>query len=241
MGGVKFPTLGSQVAHQIGDHQFELPNFVRIGGRGQDAGNAGFLGVDFDPLHLNDPSKPPENTVPTTSESRFRNRLELLQAIDADFGRIEGTEIVRNQRRLVAKASQMILSPQMRTFDLEQEPQAVRDRYGDTKVGAGCLLARRLVESGVTFVEVNHDGWDTHQDNFTRTAELGGQIDQAMSALIGDLDDRGMLENTLVVWMGEFGRTPKINPRGGRDHYPKAFNVALAGGRSSRGTGDRGD
>jgi uncharacterized protein (DUF1501 family) len=113
---------------------------------------------------------------------------------------------------------------------LNKEKEAARDRYGKTPFGQGCLLARRLVETGVTFVEVGHGGWDTHDDNFNRVAKLAADVDRGMSALISDLKERGMLDKTLVIWMGEFGRTPKINPRTGRDHYPRAFNALLAGG-----------
>jgi len=124
----------------------------------------------------------------------------------------------------------MILSPRMEAFDLSKESDKMRDAYGRSKFGAGCLLARRLVEAGVTFVEVNQDGWDTHDNNFERTRTNNSAIDQPMAQLITDLRQRGMLEKTLVIWMGEFGRTPRINARAGRDHYPRAFNVALAGG-----------
>jgi hypothetical protein len=230
MGGVKFPTLGSQVAHQIGDPTFDLPSFVRIGGRTRDLGNAGFLGVDYDPLVLQNPERRPENTLPATRDQRFARRLELLEAIEANFGKVEGADIVADHRKLIRKSSEMILSPKMEAFDLANESDKMRDAYGRTRVGAGCLLARRLVETGVTFVEVNVDGWDTHEDNFNRTADRCAQIDQPMAQLITDLRERGMLERTLVIWMGEFGRTPQINARAGRDHYPRAFNVALAGG-----------
>ncbi len=230
MGGVKFPTLGSQVAHQIGDPKFDLPNFVRIGGRTRDLGNAGFLGVDYDPLVLQNPEKRPENTQPATRDQRYARRLELLSDIEANFGTVEGADIVADHQKLLKKSSEMILSPRMAAFDLAEESDKMRDAYGRSRVGAGCLLARRLVEAGVTFVEVNVEGWDTHDDNFNRVRTLNGSIDQPMAQLITDLRQRGMLEKTLVIWMGEFGRTPRINPRSGRDHYPRAFNVALAGG-----------
>ena len=124
----------------------------------------------------------------------------------------------------------MILSPQMDAFDLMQEPETIRTAYGTSEFASGCLLARRLIEAGVTFVEVHCRGWDTHKDNFTKTPELASQIDQPMAQLITDLKQRGMLDSTLIVWMGEFGRTPRVNPRGGRDHFPRAFCAALAGG-----------
>jgi hypothetical protein len=231
MGGVKFPTLGSQVAHQIGDPAFDLPSFVRIGGRrAADAGGGGFLGVDYDPFVLQNPEAKPENTQPTTRDERYARRLKLLDRIEADFGAVEGADIVADHRKLIRKSSEMILSPRMEAFDLANETDKIRDAYGRTPFGAGCLLARRLVEAGVTFVEVNLEGWDTHEDNFTRTAERNKLFDQPMAQLITDLKKRGMLDRTLVIWMGEFGRTPRINARAGRDHYPRAFNIALAGG-----------
>ena len=249
MGGVKFPTLGSHVAHQIGDPKFDLPSFVRIGGRRADAGGAGFLGVDYDPFELRNPEAKPENTQPATSlltrkqirrgatpvknvadDDRYSRRLAMLEQLEGDFGKVEGADIVADHRKLIRKSSEMILSPRMEAFDLANETDKMRDAYGRNPFGAGCLLARRLVEAGVTFVEVNLEGWDTHDDNFNKVAERNEMIDQPMAQLITDLKQRGMLDRTLVLWMGEFGRTPRINARAGRDHYPRAFNVALAGG-----------
>src|SRR6185436_2393174 len=120
---------------------------------------------------------------------------------------------------------------------LSKEPQPVRSAYGSSPFANSCLLARRLVEGGVTFVEVNLGNWDTHDNNAERTKTLCQTMDQPFAALVHDLRQRGMLDHTLVVWMGEFGRTPRINPRGGRDHYPKAFNAALAGGGLTGGQG----
>jgi uncharacterized protein (DUF1501 family) len=137
---------------------------------------------------------------------------------------------VAEHQKLYQKASRMILSSQMKAFDLEHEPAEVKAGYGSGQFGLGCLLARRLVETGITCVEVTLNGWDTHFDNFKRVKDLTAQVDQPLAYLLKDLKQRGLLDTTLVVWMGEFGRTPKINPRGGRDHYPKAFNALVAGG-----------
>jgi uncharacterized protein (DUF1501 family) len=230
MGGVQFPTLGANVAQQIGDAAAELPGYVRIGGRVANAGGGGFLGVQYDPLVLRNATRPPENASPQTSVQRYQRRLKLLDSMQADFEQDAGKRIVADHRQLRRQASEMILSPQMEAFDVSHEPQSVRDAYGKGNFAAGCLLARRLVQQGVTFVEVVSNGWDTHQDNFQRTGELAGQVDQPMAALVADLRSRGMLEKTLVVWMGEFGRTPRINPRAGRDHFPRAFNAVVAGG-----------
>jgi len=230
MGGVKFPTLGSNVAHQIGDAANTLPSYVRIGSRLPNSGGGGFLGVEYDPLVLQNATRPPQNTTPSANLPRYERRLGLLDKIQSSFAAGAGAQVVDDQRKLVDRAADMILSPSMEAFDLEAEPSELRASYGEGDFAAGCMMARRLVEHGVTFVEVVSRGWDTHQDNFNRVGELTSQVDQPMATLITDLKQRGMLDNTLVVWMGEFGRSPKVNPRTGRDHYPKAFNAVLAGG-----------
>ncbi len=230
MGGVKFPTLGSNVAHQIGDAANQLPSYVRIGGRLPNSGGGGFLGVEYDPLVLNNADRMPQNTKPKTDLERYHRRLGLLDSLQSSFAASVGAQAVAEHRQLTKSASEMILSPSMKAFDLSQEPAKLREAYGAGNFASGCQMARRLVEHGVTFVEVVLNGWDTHQDVFTRTAELSGQVDGPMARLVKDLKDRGMLDKTLVVWMGEFGRTPRVNPRAGRDHYPKAFNAVVAGG-----------
>lgn len=230
MGGVKFPTLGSNVAHQIGDAANQLPSYVRIGNRLANSGNGGFLGVDYDPLVLRSAAKMPQNTKPSTGIARYQRRLQLLDSMQSSFATGGGAQVVADHRKLTDRAAEMILSPSMKAFDLEQEPKQLREAYGEGNFASGCQMARRLVEHGVTFVEVVSSGWDTHQDVFTRTANLTSQVDQPMAMLIKDLKQRGMLDKTLVVWMGEFGRTPKVNARAGRDHYPKAFNAVVAGG-----------
>jgi hypothetical protein len=230
MASVKHPTLGANVANQIGDAASELPSFVQIGGRLPNSGGGGLLGVDYDPLVLQSASRPPQDTTPAANTVRYARRLKLLESMQGDFAAAGGAQVVADHQKLVKRAADMIHSPKMEVFDLEREPAKVRQAYGEGEFSAGCLMARRLVEQGVTFVEVHSRGWDTHQDNFNQVRNLCGQIDQGAAQLIADLRERGMLEKTLVIWMGEFGRTPQINPRGGRDHFPRAFNVALAGG-----------
>src|SRR5262249_52362727 len=156
-------------------------------------------------------------------------RLGVLQDLEEEFGQAGGGLRVEDHKILYQNASRLIRSPRIKAFDVSEEKDAARDRYGRTPFGQGCLLARRLVEAGVTFVEVESVGWDTHQENFTGVARQRGIVDPGFGTLIADLKERGMLDKTLVIWMGEFGRTPRINPRNGRDHYPRAFNVALAG------------
>ena len=230
-GSVKFPTLGSVVASEIAPSDFDLPHFVSIGNR-LDTIGSGFLGMNVAPFLVADPSKVPNNvSLPReVTTRRFTRRLGLLQQLEEDFAEAGGGARVQDHRALYGNASQMVLSPRLKAFDVGQEKDSVRDRYGRSPFGQGCLLARRLIETGVTFVEVASNGWDTHDDNFNRVKKLSDTVDPGFAALVSDLKERGMLDKTLVIWMGEFGRTPKINPRTGRDHFPKAFNVALAGG-----------
>lgn len=227
---VKYPTLGSIVSHEIGDRQLELPSFVSIGNRGRGGAGAGFLGVDHAPFALASAQRTPENTKPTTDDKRYERRLRFLNDLEADYAAAGGKTVVEDHQKLYDKAAKMILSPQMEAFDIAREPEKIRTAYGEGEFAAGCLLARRLVEAGVTFIEVSLGNWDTHDNNAERSKTLCGQLDQPYAALLDDLQQRGMLDSTLVIWMGEFGRTPRINPRGGRDHYPRAFDAALAGG-----------
>jgi hypothetical protein len=227
---VRYPSFGSNVAHQLAESASALPSYVRIGGGfARDGTGGGILGVSFDPFLLNDPNRPPDNTEVRTGAARYQRRLKLAQSLNGRLEKIAERE-ARDHQKLYERASKMILSTDMTTFDLSQERDAVRASFGESNFGRGCLLARRLVEKGVPFVEVNLGNWDTHQDNFDQTRELCGQLDQPFARLVIDLKQRGLLDDTLVIWMGEFGRTPRINARGGRDHYPQAFNVALAGG-----------
>ena len=229
---VQLPTLGSLAAHEIGDADCELPSFVQIGNpRGVSQGRAaGFLGVEFDPLIVRQADRLPTNTAPTTELDRFQRRLHLRERLESEYASGPGQQLAADHAKLYQRATRMMLSRDMEAFDLEQEPSKVREAYGRTPFGNGCLLARRLIEAGVTFVEVFAGGWDTHADNFDRSTQLCERIDRPTAELIRDLSRRGRLDDTLVIWMGEFGRTPRINPRGGRDHFPRAFNVALAGG-----------
>ncbi len=230
-GTVKYPALGSIVASELGPKNFDLPNFVSIGGRGAGIGS-GFLGMQVAPFIVGNANQMPSNVAlpGAVNTQRFNRRMGLLSGLEAEFAEAGGGTRIEDHKNLYASAAQMVLSPRIKAFDLNQEKPEVRDRYGRTPFGQGCLLARRLVEQGVTFVEVDLNGWDTHDDNFNRVKKLSETTDPAWATLISDLKERGMLDRTLVIWMGEFGRTPKINPRTGRDHYPRAFNVALAGG-----------
>ncbi|OAI56472.1 hypothetical protein AYO47_09000 [Planctomyces sp. SCGC AG-212-M04] len=225
-GGLKHPHFGSAVAKELAIPGSELPAVVSIGR----TEGAGFLGVDYEPFVVENPGDMPRNVRAMVPDQRYTRRLGLREELEKEFASRGAEQVVENQRQLYGKASRMVLSPQVSTFDLKDEPADLQAKYGRGNFGRGCLLARRLVEKGVPFVEVRLDGWDTHFDNFERVPQLCQQIDSPMGALITDLKDRGLLEKTVVLWVGEFGRTPKINPRGGRDHYPRVFSALVAGG-----------
>ena len=224
-GTVKHPAFGSIVASELGDFDLTLPHFVSVG---QTLG-PGFLGVDYAPFVVQNPSEMPANVTIPVSRERFSRRLSLLKRLQQDFAASGGKARVEDQLALYDRASQMVLSPDIKAFDLSDEKTELREAYGQNTFGQGCLLARRLVEAGVTFIEVRSNGWDTHQNNFDRTATLAAQVDPGFATLVTDLKQRGLLDKTLVIWMGEFGRTPRINGNTGRDHYPRAFNLAMAG------------
>jgi uncharacterized protein (DUF1501 family) len=182
--------------------------------------------MDGDPLLAVENLSRPEGV----SSRAARERLMLLQRAEQSFLSRRRGPAVSEHLNAYAKASRLMSPAGARAFDLADEPAHVQDRYGRSQFGQGCLMARRLIERNVPFVEVSLGGWDTHDDNFPRVESLSAILDKAWSALLQDLKDRGRLETTLIVWMGEFGRTPVINPRQGRDHYPKAWSVVLGGG-----------
>ncbi len=229
-GGVAYPSLGSLVAKELGNPEFTLPNFVSIGNRSY---GAGFLGTQYQPLVVANASRGVENLKPLVSGGAFDDRVDLLDQMEKAFYRDYRAGASAAHRTTYQRAVAMMKSKEAKAFDLTQEPASVRKAYGEGRFGDGCLLARRLIETGVSFVEVALGGWDTHQNNFDRVKQLSQQVDPAMSALVRDLKERGLLDSTLIIWMGEFGRTPRINQRGpkpGRDHYPRAWSTLLAGG-----------
>ncbi len=226
-GGIVHPGFGSTVARELGREDFDLPNFVSI--QGQSVGPS-FLGVQYAPFVVLDPNRPPDNLAAPVAPSRLQRRLGLMRELEGPFARGGAADQVRDHQALYRQTAQMVLSPRVQAFDLDAEPDKLRTVYGRTPFGQGCLMARRLVEAGVPFVEVQSSGWDTHGNELPALKKLIPPVDQGMAALIADLKSRGLLERTLVVWMGEFGRQPRINLTAGRDHFPTAFNAVLAGG-----------
>ena len=225
-GGIVHPGFGSTVAREIGPADFDLPGFVSINGPSV---GPSFLGVRYAPLVVTNPNKPPDNLPVPVSASRLNRRLGLLKELETPLARTGARPLVKDHQALYAQTARMALSPRTAAFDLEREPEKVRQEYGRSAFGQGCLMARRLIEAGVTFVEVQSGGWDTHGNELASLKKLIPPVDQGTAALLADLKQRGLLAKTLVIWMGEFGRTPRINLTAGRDHYPQAFNAALAG------------
>jgi hypothetical protein len=206
-----------------------LPGYVTIGGPGEDAG---FLGAALSPFPVLNPDKPTRNITLARGieQPRFDARLGLWHDMQSDFASDHPGALVAGQTEVGDRAVALMHAPGAGAFDISSEPDAVKRAYGDGPFGSGCLMARRLVAEGVPFVEVLLRGWDTHENNFPRVKDLSVVLDQAMGALLDDLATRGLLSSTLVLWLGDFGRTPRINERGGRDHFPASTSVVLAGG-----------
>ncbi len=234
---VEHPPLGSIFAKELARDDADVPPFVTIS-PGFDTGlGAGLLGEVWSPFILDTPGEVPSTLAcpDILSEERQSDRLRLLEEYEKRFGeqRMEGEAALA--RSLHQKAARYRKGPLRRALDLSREEDSVREAYGKndggyTPFGQSCLTARRLVESGVKFVEITHQGWDTHENNFDLTRDLCRETDAGFAALVRDLDRRGVLDSTLIVWAGEFGRTPNINAQGGRDHHGDVFSIALAGG-----------
>src|SRR5437868_2960941 len=198
-GGIVHPGFGSLVAQQLGEADFDLPHVVSISG--QTIGSS-FLGVRYAPFVVTNPNQPPDNLVPPVSPDRLDRRLGLMKELEAPLARSGAAPLVRDHQALYDQTARMALSPRAKAFDLAGEPEKVRDAYGRSAFGQGCLMARRLVEAGVTFVEVQSPGWDTHSNELPALKKLIPPVDQGTAALFSDLKDRGLLDRTLVIWMG---------------------------------------
>lgn len=226
---VNHPPLGSITSHYLENNASNLPSSVNIN---SPTYASGFLGATHDAFLVNDPSKPVEDLAyPAQMDThRFRQRLKMLNAIEKEFIAKRTGRSTEAHQAIYKKADELINSPNIQAFHLSEEPIAIREAYGMNKFGQGCLMARRLIEAGVNFVEVSLDGWDTHENNFERTQELLNVVDPAFAMLLKDLQERALLDRTIVLWLGEFGRTPKINTNEGRDHHTNGWTSVIAGG-----------
>lgn len=244
---IKHPSMGAWLEKFQGRGNPTLPGSVMIGNDSRHPG-AGFFEAKFAPLMINDPESGISNVRPNSwfTEDRMLDRLQAAKALDKPFADTYNVKNVRAYSDMYDDAIKMMKSEELKAFDLDAEPAKLRDKYGRDRFGQGCLLARRLVEHGVRFVEVSFGSWDTHNANFTRVPELADELDAAMSTLLQDLEAHGLLQETLVVLATEFGRTPEVNANDGRDHHPAGFSCVLAGGGIRGGqvlgaTDERGD
>lgn len=255
-GPISHPTMGSSLSTVIGDDDSELPNFVSISpytAFNSAAFGPGFLGPRAAPLTVgaSDVFRPQgqpnqagyaelgvdDLTNPDVSRKQEDARLDLWSTLQSNFLKTHHTSAPIAQNTVYQRAVRLMRSESAKAFDLNEEPDQVRDAYGRGRFGQGCLMARRLIERGVSFVEISLRGtaggalgWDTHAQNFARVKSLSEELDAGWATLMSELKMRGLLESTTLIWLGEFGRTPVINRNGGRDHYPRAWTSVLAGG-----------
>ena len=228
---IRHPSMGAWLTKYQGRSNPSLPASVVVTNDSKHPG-AGFFEAAVSPLIVSNPAAGLQNSrrLGSLSETDFDYRLNLADKLDSAFRATYNYADVRAMGDIYKDAVRIMKSEDLIAFDINKESPEMHELYGADPLGQGCLLARRLVEHGVRFVEVTMGGWDTHNDNFVRVPENCAKLDQALAALLGDLDKRGLLKETLVVLTTEFGRTPKINQNEGRDHYPKAFSSILAGG-----------
>lgn len=228
---IRHPGIGAWALKYKGRMNPNLPGSVFVGGNSRINGGGGFFEPEFEPLAINDPASGLKNSkLRGVNQETFDHRLELAGKFDTEFHETYDVKQVRAYTQMYDDAVRIMQSKDLQAFDLKQEDEMTRERYGDNAFGQGCLLARRLIEHDVRAVEVNYGGWDMHNNVFVEAPEKCGVLDQGMSALLDDLERRGKLEDTVVVLTTEFGRTPRINQNAGRDHFPKAFSSVLVGG-----------
>ena len=227
---VVHPSLGAIVCHALPGEGVEIPRHVSIM-PGQWPARGGFLGAEYDAFKVYDPADKVPDVTARVPAARFDQRLADLDVIESAFARGRPNRVLATGHRdAIDRAKRMMSSDQLAAFDVAREPAAVRAEYGDTPFGRGCLAARRLLDAGVRCVEVTLSGWDSHANNHGIHERLVGTLDPAFAALLKDLARRDQLNKTVVVCVGEFGRTPRLNAAGGRDHWPHNFCAALAGG-----------
>ncbi|MCE9562938.1 MAG: DUF1501 domain-containing protein [Planctomycetes bacterium] len=233
---VNYPSLGAIACHYLPAGGTEIPRHVSIL-PDQWPARGGVLGAEYDAFKMYDPADKVPDVAPNVPKERFADRVKDLDVVEGAFAQGRGNRMGNlGHKDTMDRARRMMSSEQLKAFDVKQESAALRKEYGDTPFGRGCLAARRLLEVGVRCVEVTLDGWDTHAKNHELCAKNVAILDPAFAALIRDLKKRDTLKDTIVLCIGEFGRTPIVNPVGGRDHWPHNFSIAIAGGGVRGGT-----
>jgi hypothetical protein len=255
MGPVRYPCIGSSIANQLGTDEPGLPGCVSVGAFrafNEDAFGPGFLGPKLQPLIVGASDMPGAmtnggdgfpllrvqgmNRPASITDVRMDKRLAMWKNLQSGFLATHQDGAAKTHNMIYEGAVRLMNSEDAEAFDLSKEPTELREAYGRNVFGQGCLMARRLIERGVSFIEVSLGtssggaGWDTHTDNFNAVKALSTDLDNGWATLMQDLSDRGLLESTTILWMGEFGRTPQINSTTGRDHFPSAWSAVLAGG-----------
>lgn len=229
-GGLEYPDLGAIVAHELARAESQVPDYVSLytSTEGRHKGGAGFLGSRYSPMFL-DKDVMPENIkrLDVITDVDHKERDDLRNLLSQRFARGRQTNPIGSHNSAYQRVRGLMASEKL--FDITQEPQKVRDAYGPTQFAEQCIIARRLIEAGTPFVKVARAWWDSHGQNFETHLELVTELDHVMSTLIDDLKERGLLEKTLIITVGEFGRTPNINPSLGRDHFASAWSASLTG------------
>jgi uncharacterized protein (DUF1501 family) len=227
---VVHPSIGAVCCHELPVGKTEVPRHISIL-PGQWPSRGGFLGDQYDAFKINDPAEKLPDLAGLVAKERDARRVADLELVETAFARGRDKRVATTlHRSTLNRARVMMTSEQLAAFDVIREPARLRLAYGNTPFGRACLAARRLIEVGVRCVEVTLDGWDTHANNHALQRDRVAVLDPAFSTLISDLRERGLLDRTVVLCMGEFGRTPRINPAAGRDHWVNGFSLALAGG-----------
>ncbi|MCA9156307.1 MAG: DUF1501 domain-containing protein [Planctomycetales bacterium] len=226
---IEHPSYGAVLAHELIDQRpdLEIPPFISVGGAST---GPGFLGMSWAPFSVTSTGQI-RNLDMGLDDRRLMQRMAALDLIEKGFIGENRGSAAEDHQKILKKTLNLMTSEQMEAFKVTKEPKEVQDRYGTTGFGRGCLMARRLVETGVPFVEVSLGGWDLHNNvHQTLSQTKLPELDQAMSALTEDLEQRGLLQDTAIIWMGEFGRTPRINGNAGRDHWARSWSVVVGGG-----------
>jgi hypothetical protein len=229
-GTIVHPCIGAWASHFLGRIKGPtLPDSVVVNS-GNAFPGAGFFPTTMSPIPISNPETGLQNIKPTTSEDQFKKRLSLTDEFDTSFRKKFQSDDVKSYSEFYDETVKLMKSEDLKAFDLSQEPAAVREKFGRNSFGQGALLARRLVQAGVRFVEVQSGGWDMHNTIDTALGTTAATMDNVFAALIEDLVSNGLFESTMIVMGSEFGRTPDINENDGRDHYPLAYSTVFAGG-----------
>ena len=223
---MKHPSYGAVLAHELTPSHLEIPPFISVGGASE---GPGFLGMAYSPFVVSS-SGQVRNLKMDVDQQRLMDRMNMLANLERSFISQNRGQAAEDHAKILNKTLSLMTSKQMDAFKVTQEPQEVQDRYGTSGFARGCLMARRLVEVGVPFIEVDLGGWDNHNNIHPTLADNKlPELDKAMSALVEDLAARDLLKDTAIIWMGEFSRTPRINGNAGRDHWARSWSVVVGG------------